>query len=104
MTQHTHTHTAQMFVMKHIYFSRSRSEKGALMPHAGTGTLIYHAGRLWLLTANSVLNKETSLDNFFVHFGYIDKTQHGDSLKASELIKPDKWHSLGIEVSIQSLQ
>ena len=90
--------------MKHICFSRSRSEKGVLVPHAGTGTLISHEGELWLLTANSVLNEETSLDNFSVHFGYIDKEQPGHSLKASELIKRDKWHSLGKEVSIQSLQ
>ena len=58
---------------------------------------------LWLLTAKSVLNKETYLD-MSVHFGYIDKEQPGDSLKASDLIKPDTWHSHGEEVSIQSLQ
>ena len=75
----------------------SRSEKGALEPHAGTGTLISHAGGLWLLTAKSVLNKETSLGMFSVHFGYIDKEQPGDSLKASDLIKPDTWHSHGEE-------
>ena len=89
--------------MQHICFSRSRSEKGALEPHAGTGTLISHAGGLWLLTAKSVLNKDTYLD-MSVHFGYIDKEQPGDSLKASDLIKPDTWHSHGEEVSIQSLQ
>ena len=90
---HAHTGLCQELGFNHICFSRS---------HAGTGTLISHQGRMWLLTANSVLKpSEAPLDDLLLYFGYINKDKQGAYLSAKDLLDTKEWHSHPVHVSTQ---
>lgn len=71
----------------------------------GTGTLISRKGKLWLLTANSVL-KDTrlsvdSLKNIDFHFGYVNQSSPGIAISATDLLIAESCYSHD-KVSTQS--
>ena len=57
---------------------------------------------MWLLTAHNALNKGDAESNkILLYFGYIDKDEHGESVKARDVLDPERWYSHNEKVSIE---
>ena len=57
---------------------------------------------MWLLTAHYALNKDDAESSkILLYFGYIDKDEHGKSVKASDVLDAQRWYSHNGKVSIE---